>query len=325
MKFHGRIAPGKLTDLSKPLQILIHAPAKLAGATIKIWELDTFEQDGEVKSEGSADDLLATFQGDIEPAPKSSGARAPDWRAFKVNHVKIEDADPDVARVKIQFAGSDTTYEIPIISELDEVEGDSYELGFSIEVGGAEKFKTRSPALVIPPMRPLRLVARYVQDATPDQIVDDTMYEEPLAYRHVAIGTRTTTDPTAKFKILATGYSDADGYLLDRDPAERGDAPPRPLIVRAGRELFLLDDAEPITKMGVTELPIAMCDQIVGKDHDLVVVRSAVPHPMSLRIAERPADGERAFGTAKVEAPKITSISSLFTFGGARGARGGET
>ncbi len=42
-----------------PVQVVIHAPTKLAGATIKIWEMDSFStgKTGETK-EGSADDLL---------------------------------------------------------------------------------------------------------------------------------------------------------------------------------------------------------------------------------------------------------------------------
>ena len=315
MQFHGRIAPGLLTDLTQPLQILIHAPARLAGVTVKVWEMDTFEVDGVIRSEGSADDLLATFQGDITPALARGGARAPEWRAFKVSSATIEDAEPDLVRVKLQFAGDPTTYEVPLRSELDEVEGDSYELGFSIEVGGAEKFRTRSPALVVPPMRPLRIVARYAQHGTMEGVIEETMYDEPLAYRHVALGTRTTKDEAARFKILAKGYTDAHGYLLDRDPDEHGDAPPRPLIVRAGRELFLLDDSTPITKSGVTEIPIAVCDQVLGTDHDLVVFRSAPTHPMSLGIAERPAAGDHAFGEATVKAPTLPAIASMFTFG----------
>lgn len=315
MKFHGRIAPGRITDLEKPLEILIHAPTKASGVTIKLWEMDTFEENGKTKSEGSADDLLATFTGDITPAP-ASGNRAPDWRAFKVSDAKIEDAEPHVVRIKVKFGGSDTIYDVPIKSELGEVEGDSYELGFSMEVGGAEKFKTKSPALVVPPMRPLRLVARYVQHQTDKGIIKESLYEEPIAYRHVALGTGTTEDEKAKLKILAKGYTDAHGYLLDRDPSEKGKEPPRPLIVRGGRSLFIVEDLEPIKGEGVTEIPIAACDAVVGDDgHDLIVVRTSVIHPMSLRIAERPASGEARFGEAKTEGPKLPPLSSLFTFG----------
>lgn len=316
MKFHGRIAPGRIADLTKPLEILIHAPAKAAGVTVKVWEMDTYEQDGKTGSEGSADDLLATFEGDIEPAPVT-GPRPPEWRAFKVKSSKIEEAEPDVVRVKIKFGGSETIYEVPIKSELDEVEGDSYELGFSMEVGGVEKFKTRSPALVIPATRPLKVVARYIQDASEDGVDKDTFYEEPLAHRHIAIGTRTTKDENAKFKILGIGCTDSNGYLFDRDPDAKGGEPPRPLIVRAGRELFLLDDILPIELSGVTEIPIGVCDQILGKDHELIVVRTDIPNEMSLGIAERPGTGEYEFGEDTVEAPKLPTIASLrFTFGG---------
>lgn|GEM_PF-5023289 len=309
MKFHGRITPGKTTDLSKPLQVLIYAPAKLSGATIKIWEMDTFEQDGKTKSEGSKDDLLATFQGDITPAD-ASGARPPEWRAFKVSSSKIEDPDPgaDQVMIKIQFGGSETIYDVPVKSEVDEVEGDSYEIGFSIEVGGAEKFKTKSPALVVPPMKPLRIVARYVQfldRQDPTKFEKDSMYEEPLAYRHIAIGTATTKDDNAKFKILGAGYTDGQGYLFngELDPAAK--ELPRPMIVRVGRELYLIDDHQKFTKTGVTEIPIARCDHIYGEDHDIIVMRSGSVSPMSVRIVERPSTGDEEFGEAKAEGPKL--------------------
>lgn len=308
MKFHGRISPGKITDLSTPLQVLIYAPAKLSGVTIKIWEMDTFEQDGKTKSEGTADDLLATFQGDITPAD-AKGARPPEWRAFKVSSAKIEPPDPgaDQVMVKLQFGGSDTIYEVPIKSELDEVEGDSYEIGFSIEVGGAEKFKTKSPALVVPPMTPLRVVARYIQSLRHEdaaRVDKDSTYDEPLAYRYVALGTPTTDDENAKFKILGTGFTDGQGYLFDGELDPKADKPPRPMIVRAGRGLFILDNHEPFKKIGATEIPIVRCNPVLPDDHDLVVIRSGVTHPMSMRIAERPSVGEERFGEAKVEVPE---------------------
>ena len=70
MKFHGRLGPGRLTDAGQVLELRLHAPARAAGLTIKIWEMDTFpDEQGGTTSEGSEDDLLATFTGDLETAP----------------------------------------------------------------------------------------------------------------------------------------------------------------------------------------------------------------------------------------------------------------
>ncbi len=324
MRFHGRMSPGRVDDLGKPVQVVIHAPTKLAGATIKIWEMDSFStgKTGETK-EGSADDLLATFRGDIASVPHATGTRPPDWRTFKVSGAKIEAAKADIARFKLQFAGSDTSYEIPLLSEAGEVEGGAYEVGFSIEVGGAEKFRTKSPCLVTPKITPLRLVARVISHIDKRGIVKKTMFEQPLAYRCVAIGTRTTTDATAKLEILARGCTDSGGYLLDRDLDEPGDGPPRPLIVRADRELFLIDAALPFEKTGVTEIPIAACDQIVVRGHDVSLVRSGIADPMSLSAAERSLDEHRRFREAKVDAPDVaTGIRRLAVR--ARSKQGGE-
>ncbi|MBK7077743.1 MAG: hypothetical protein IPH44_36145 [Myxococcales bacterium] len=150
MKFHGRLHPGRVTDLNQPIEVRIHQPRKAADVTIKIWELDAFlGADGKPRREGTPDDLLATFVGSIEPAPPGGG-RKPDWRAFKVASATIEPAPPDALMIKLRFPGSDTVYDVPILSEAAEIEGTEYELGLSIEIGGAEQFRTKAPTLLAP-------------------------------------------------------------------------------------------------------------------------------------------------------------------------------
>lgn len=190
MKFHGRMHPGRLRDLGAPVEVRIHQPRKAADVTIKIWELDAFlGADGKPRREGTPDDLLATFTGAIEPAPGGRGARSPAWREFKVASVVIEDAPPDVMKFLLRFPGADTTYEIPVRSEDAEVEGTEYELGFSMEVGGSEKFRTKvpcllSPATVRPRIRELLIVGF---DEHGDPILADAV-EVPPSGRAAAVG-----------------------------------------------------------------------------------------------------------------------------------------
>jgi len=288
MKFHGRMAPGRILDPAQPVQVVIHAPARCASVTLKIWELDAFvDASGKRRREGSPDDLLATFTGAIEPARGSRGARPPDWRAFRVDSARIEAAPPGAVWFRLQLPGADTIHDIPIRSEADEVEGTDLELGFSIEVGGAEKFRTRAPCLFAPARRPLRVVARYItcfdESAKP---VPEAVYQEPLAHRHVAIGRRDGNGDDATLEVLARGYIDCDGYLIEPPRPGHETAAGRPLIVSAGRDLFLFDDAMPIAATGKTRIPIAACDPIAGAGPELTVLRAAVPHPMTLQGAD---------------------------------------
>lgn len=294
MKFHGRIAPGRLTDLLQPVQVILHAPAKASGVTVKIWEMDTFDDGGSRKSEGSADDLLATFQGEISAAPSSGGSRPPDWRAFKVSSVKIESADDHVARVKLQFAGSDTTYSVPILSENDEAEGDVFELGFSIEIGGSEKFRTRSPCLVAPPQRSIRITeARfgdYDEDGKP---APDTMHERPMALRYAAIGVSEgdPEDAASKLKVLGNGYIDLHGMLVVHpDEADAaGDPAALAKIARRGRGVFVHVHRDPApVALGASKIPIAICDPVDDQGN----VRVELP------------DSRIAWGAQFVEAPR---------------------
>lgn len=203
MKFHGRVHPGRLVDLGTPIEVRIHHPRKCAGVTIKIWELDAFiGADGKPQREGSPDDLLATFTGSIEPAPP--GGRPPDWRKFVVESVKIEEAPADTMKFLLTFPGSDETYEIPVISEVGEVEGTDYEIGFSMEVGGAEKFRSKVPCLLSPAtIRPrVKEVLVIGLDDQGEPILDEAL-DLPVSNTTVALGKapddfdESSTDPSA--------------------------------------------------------------------------------------------------------------------------------
>jgi hypothetical protein len=296
MKFHGRITPGRATDLNKPLELRIHAPARASAVTVKIWEMDTFE--------GSEDDLLATFTGDIEPKP-GRGARPADWRAFVVKDAKIEEAKPEVVRFQLRFAGTDTVYEVPILSEADEAEGDDFEIGFSIEMGGAEKFRSKAPTLLVPPKDPIRVFearfGAYDDDDTPNA---DTVTERPLALKYVAFGTCEGDPKTidARLKVLGNGHLDGHGYLVVHPDETAQEASLAVKQARRGRALYVYahQDPEPLA-LGVSKIPIALCDPIgeAGK------VRVEVPdrsHPSGFGLLEHARTREERDGRERLSA-----------------------
>jgi hypothetical protein len=316
VKFHGRLLPGRLTDLGRKLELRIHAPARARGVTIKIWEMDTFPDDaGGNSNEGSADDLLATFTGDIETAPAGGSQRAPDWRAFKVAEATIEPALPEVVRFKLQFAGNDTIYEIPILSEADEAEGDDFEIGFSIELGGAEKFRSKSPALLSPPKDSVRVFeARFGTYDDQFQPVEATTSERPMTMSYAAFGLA-EGDPTtmdARLKVLGNGHIDEHGYLVVHPDESDPDAPPVVKQARRGRPLFLYAHVDPDPfALGVSKIPIARCDKI----GDGGIVRVAIPdltnrlgaHLLEFERAREERNGRDRYATGapvEVVAPK---------------------
>ncbi len=195
MKFHARLHPGRVTDLNQPLEVRVHQPRKAADVTIKVWELDAFlGADGKPRREGTPDDLLATFVGSIEPAPPGGG-RKPDWRAFKVASATIEPAPPDALMVKLRFPGSDTVYDVPILSEAAEVEGTEYELGLSIELGGAEKFRSKAPTLVRVPRIVPRLTALHIDGFDDDgEAIRGDAYAVPAQVPNIALALASPDD-----------------------------------------------------------------------------------------------------------------------------------
>lgn len=245
MKFHGRLHPGRVADVRNPIEIRIHQPRQADDVTIKIWELDAFlGADGKPRREGSPDDLLATFVGRIEPAPPGSG-RAPDWRAFKVASATIEPAPLEALMVKLRFAGDETVYDVPILSEADEVEGTEYELGMSIEVGGTEKFRSKVPTLltvprVAPRLRMLRIEG-FDDDGEP---IRDGAYEVPACISNVALGPASAEDADDAHKpmsVLATCKLHPSGFLTSGDGP---DAVPLGLSLRRPMLALPHDDDE---------------------------------------------------------------------------------
>lgn len=294
MKVHGRLHPGRLRDLAQPLELRLHQPREASGVTIKLWELDAFlGADGKPRREGSPDDLLATFTGRIEPAPRGSG-RAPDWRAFKVESVQIAPAPSDALKVRLVFPGSDTVYELPVLSEAQEVEGTEYEFGFSLELGGAEVFRTKSPCLlapatVIPRVREL-VVSGFDDDGEP--LTDDayevaptidalTIGRAPLSYDDDAPDTAVLDVPLEH----PTTFSLAGAGLLRRtEPTD--DAT---VVLAAGRRLraFLGPPGAP---------PTAARSVAVEPDGTITIYRVDTSHRRTLFAGAAAAPGARRRG-----------------------------
>jgi hypothetical protein len=142
--FEGRLDPNIQSDPNAPLEIRFARPIEADGVTIEIKELDTFLDDqSQQVSEGSEDDLLATFSGRIRN------------RLFEVQGDPVYASD-DVAlpTVRIKFEGSETVYEIPVVSDEGETEGDNWEIIFVAKYPEQEDYS--SPiAYVQFPARPL--------------------------------------------------------------------------------------------------------------------------------------------------------------------------
>lgn len=251
MKFHGRLTPGVLKDPKKVLELVVQSPENCPGVTIKIWELDTFKIKGKVKKEGTPDDLLAEFMGEIKDAQ------------FKVKESRIVSEDPNLASFQLRVRGSEEVYTIPIVSEEGEAEGGSFELGFSMEAEGEEKFRTRSPCFFTPPT----IIPRFIESAftigRDGKLDEKSAQEGTLAHQYAAVGTAKGKGKEARLKILGKGYVDAGGILMDQPRTE--DKSPRPVSVRTGRPLYVYLATEPIEAEGETDIPIAAC-QPMGVD-----------------------------------------------------------
>ena len=67
---------------------------------------------------------------------------------------------PDALMIKLRFPGSDTVYDVPILSEAAEIEGTEYELGLSIEIGDSAAFHAAALARGLPVAGEIELFAQ---------------------------------------------------------------------------------------------------------------------------------------------------------------------
>lgn len=261
MRFHARLSPGVVDDPSQVVDLVIHAPARADDVTIKLWELDTFRdvETGELRQEGTQDDLLAEFAGQIEPGDPDRSS--PGWRRFVVTSHRIVSQDPDLVRVRLRIAGADPIYEVPIVSEAGEAEGASWELGLSIEHGGEDRYRTSVPCLFAPPTVHPVLVRRHVAGRLDDGAADpDWSSEGRLSLRHVAFGVAEGEPGRERLHVILRGWVDVHGQLVRRQDEQ---AAAQPIALRAGRRLYAYVHDDPdAAPLGPTRIPIAVCDPI---------------------------------------------------------------
>ncbi len=134
----ARFVPNRsLEGRTLAVTIAGHLPDGALG--IAIYELDRWEEGGRTVVEGhGSNDLLAEFTGTWQQQEK---------RFSCTGERIIGDKRRDPC-VKVQLPGSDQVYELPIVSEKGELEGDSFELGLVLLRGGKELFHSHSPAFV---------------------------------------------------------------------------------------------------------------------------------------------------------------------------------
>ena len=137
--FRGRLRPNIQRDPAEPLEVFFTRPRGAEQLiTVKIKELDTYTdlQNRQV-SEGSEDDLLATFTGRIINTGPDAAARR-----FRVETHSNESNDESLPTIKIKFEGTDTVYDIPVVSEEGESEGSNWEIAFTVEYPGQDDYNS---------------------------------------------------------------------------------------------------------------------------------------------------------------------------------------
>jgi len=142
--FRGRLRPNIQPNPDDPLEIFFTRPLRARDLiTLQIKELDTYRdpQNRQI-SEGTSDDLLATFTGRI-----TGGAP----RRFQVESHRNESDDTSLPTIKIKFEGSSQVYDIPVISEEGESEGSNWEIAFIVQYPGQDDYT--SPVAYIPKVR----------------------------------------------------------------------------------------------------------------------------------------------------------------------------
>ena len=139
--FRGRLRPNIQRDPNQPLEIFFTRPTWARQLiTVKVKELDTYRdpQNRQI-SEGTEDDLLATFTGRILRTAR---------RRFQVESHTNESDDAELPTIKIKFEGSETVYDVPVVSEEGESEGMNWEIAFTVEYPGQRDYN--SPVSFIP-------------------------------------------------------------------------------------------------------------------------------------------------------------------------------
>lgn len=239
MKFYGRLSPGITTDLSTPLELILHLPRKAGGVVVKLWEKATYTDiDGKLVEEGGGDDLLLELHGRVEidhPLRRRGRGKLVVERAVH----PPRDAKTKLSVLKLTIEGDPTVYEATVPSTDAELKGQNFEIAITIEHGGGEVFKSTVPTFIRPALASPRVLARRVLAYQPDggEPEWDEEDEVLLAGHYATLGTATAE--TDDGKLVVTGFAkiDESGRLLPCD----GQGEPLPgelLVLRTHKDLF---------------------------------------------------------------------------------------
>ena len=266
MKFYGRLAPGIVTDLREPLEVVVHQPRQAAaGVAVKIWERASYTDiDGRFVEEGGQDELLLELRGSVAPDPE---LRRRGRARFAVDRVVMPPRDGKTALgvLRVRVECETTIHEVPIPSTEAELGGQNFEIGLSIEHGGAEVFRSGVTTFIRPALANPRVAARRLVgfDDSGEPIHDDD--DEPmLAGRYATIGLSSSPNDDGHLVVLGLAVIGVDGRLApcteDGEPRE-GEL----LLLRTHRDLFahVTTQVPKASKtVGASTIAIRLCHEI---------------------------------------------------------------
>jgi hypothetical protein len=263
VKFYARLAPGVQDRLDELVTLSVHMPKKaIGGVVVKLWELATYTgTDGEVSKDDGTDDLLIELHGELL---LDDAAKAKNQVKLVVSKTVIppppKDAKLDTLKLKVAFGD---TYDVPLLSTHQELQGQNFELAISIEQGGSEVFRSKAPLFVRPKLVNPRAVLTPIiagRDGDDELGTPDAF---PLIGRYATIGTATEDDPPklavlGGFRIADHGRLaavDDDGKRLDDELA----------MIRTGRKLYAYvtrSKPELAKTVGPSKIPIDLCHEL---------------------------------------------------------------
>ena len=121
-EFRAVLTPGVITDLETPIQISFTSPRQAQAVVIRLLEMDSWNSLGDTMSEAMqvGSDVIAEFTGAIENYQ------------FQLEDSMAGEAGDDTLVIKIQFAGSDSTIDVPVPDAEFAAEGAEIEIGLEV-------------------------------------------------------------------------------------------------------------------------------------------------------------------------------------------------
>ncbi len=237
MKFYARLTPGIAEDFTAPLEVVLHQPRKAAsGVVVKIWERASYtDLDGRFV-EDHGDDLLIELHGDVA-ADAVLRAHGRGKLVVAKTVVPKRDSKTPLGVLKLRVDGDGTVYEAPIPSTDGELHAQNFEIGLSLEHGGAEVFRSKVPTFIRHTLRNPQLATRrllgFNDDGTPIHDDDEVL----LAGRYATIGTPSEPSTGGTLIVLGLAIVGEDGRLAPCDGDGKRKAGEL-VLLRTHRELY---------------------------------------------------------------------------------------